>query len=171
MKTLTQVFLLAFGLLLITISAQALTGKQKPHTDIHARYFYSAETVYREIVIDGLTLKLTYFNDADTKCQNWIAQSPCWTQQDLQTRVAKLSQKEVNDFVNLINQSEFLLLEKTYGGAREGQRYYTETVKVKLGEVQQEVRYQSFPQASPRPPAFTKITHWLSSMVKKKFKP
>ncbi len=158
--------------ILLQSSALASTKPkaQKQHTDIQARFFYSGETVYRAIEVDGLKLKVTYFKDADKKCQNWIEQRPCWTEKDLVTKEARLTKRDLTDFTNLINQSEFLLLGKTYGGAREGQRFYSETLKVKLGEVQQEVLYQSFPAAAPRPAAFIKVSQWLSNLAKRKLK-
>ncbi|MEW6125523.1 MAG: hypothetical protein AB1757_00555 [Acidobacteriota bacterium] len=141
---------------------------QKQHTDVQARYFYSAETVYRLIEIDGLKLKVTTFKDADKKCQNWIEQRPCWTEKDLVTKETKLTKKDLTALTNLINQSEFLLLEKTYGGAPQGQRFYPETIRVKLGEVQHEVTYQSFPEAKPRPEAFIKVAKWLETIARRK---
>ncbi|MBI3649508.1 MAG: hypothetical protein HY231_00485 [Acidobacteria bacterium] len=169
----TSILSFALGLLLMSAlltSAAPHSTKPKQHTNIHARYVYAAETVYRDIIIEGLTLKLTYFQDADNRCQNWLEQRPCWTPKDLRVREAQLSKKDLRAFVKLLNQSGFLSLERTYGGAGAGQRYYSETLNVKLGEVQHQVIYQSFPAASPPPQAFTKVARWLSNLVKKTFK-
>jgi hypothetical protein len=169
--TKAPLLLFIFSLLL---SPQALAstkpGIQKQHTDVHARFSYSAETVYRAIEVDGLKLKVTYFKDADKKCKNWIEQRPCWTEKDLTIKEARLTKRDLSDFTSLINQSGFLLLEKNYGGAKAGQRFYTETLNVKLGEVQHEVIYQSFPEAAPRPEAFKKVSQWLMGLVKRKLR-
>ena len=155
----------------LTAMALASTTAQvhKQHTEVYARYFFSGETAYRAIELDGLKIKITYFKDADKKCKNWIEQRPCWTEKDLVTKEAPVTKRELADFVSLINRSKFLLLEKTYGGAAAGQRFYAQTIKVKLGEIQQEVVYQSFPEAAPRPQAFTKVADWLSKIVTRKF--
>jgi hypothetical protein len=168
-RLLTFVFVVCFSLY-PSVMASTKPKVQKQHTDVHARFFYSGETVYRAIEIDGLKLKVTYFKDADKKCKNWIEQRPCWTEKDLLTKEARLTRRDLTDFTNLINQSEFLLLGKTHGGAKEGQRFYPESLKVKLGEVQHEVVYQSFPDATPRPEAFTKVARWLSDLTKRKLK-
>ena len=168
-----QVLIFAF-VVFVSLHSPATTSanppRQKQHTDIHAPFFYSGETAYRAIELDGLKLKVTYFKDADKKCKNWVEQRPCWTEKDLLTKKARLTRRELSDFVNLINQSQFLLLEKTYGGAKAGQRFYSQTLKVKLGEVQKEVLYQSFPDAEPKPEAFKKVSGWLTSLVKRRFR-
>ncbi len=153
-----------------TVFASPKSTAQKPHTDIHARFYYAAETAYRKIELDGLKLKVSYFKDPDRKCKTWIEQRPCWTEKDLITKEARLTQRQLTDFTNLINRSGFLLLEKTYGGAKPGQRFYSELLTVKLGDVQHAVVYQSFPDAAPRPTAFKQVSDWLARLVKRNLK-
>ncbi|MEW6379600.1 MAG: dockerin type I domain-containing protein [bacterium] len=138
-------------------------------------YGFTAEATYVNIRIDQAKLVYTYFEDTDQKCRYWVAQSPCWTQQDLTTMETPLSKDEVNGLIGLIYQTRFVDLEDTYGGAAPGQRYYPYTLSVRITQGEQPVQrektvvYQSFPTSSPRPEAFQVIESRLLELVRQKF--
>jgi len=115
------------------------------------RYRFTAEATYQDILVEGAKLRFTYFEDVKQKCAQWIEQSPCWTPADLTAKEATLSEEEGRDLLNPIQQSKFMELENVYGGAKEHQRYYAQTLTVELGGTVKEVTYQSFPDAAPPP--------------------
>lgn len=177
MKTLGRLWLTVLAMIVaVSLSAASLAkplprqSEVKEPTDTYARYFFSAETVYRDIVILNRKIKITYFKDAGKRCAEWREQRPCWTAADLRSREARLTGAELRALRELVKQSEFLLLENLYGGASAGQRHYTETVKVSLGFVAKEVKYQSFPEAQPKPAAFVKVSDYLLKLAKRKFR-
>lgn len=172
--TAVALVLFVFGSLNAPVSARsrnlpAAQSEVNSPTDTYARYFFTAEAVYQDIVILNNNIKVTYFKDAEKKCAQWIEQRPCWTRADLLTREARLTKRELQTLRSLIKKTEFLMLDSVYGGAKDGQRHYTETVKVSLGFVAKEVKYQSFPEAAPRPAAFEKVKAQLLQLAKKKF--
>ncbi len=131
-------------------------------------YHLTAEATYKNIEINQSQLTYTFFEDTENKCTHWVAQSPCWTDNDLQTKQIALSAEEVNTLVNLIRQTDFMQLGDTYGGASEGIRYYAYTLKVQLAEEQKEVTYQSFPGSDAKPEAFEKLETRLRELVQAK---
>ncbi|MEW5803572.1 MAG: dockerin type I domain-containing protein [bacterium] len=131
-------------------------------------YHYTAEATYCDVKISQSELMYTYFGEIE-KCRYWIAQSPCWSQEDLETVRTTLSSDEINEVISLIRQTGFMDLEGTYGGAGQGGRYYPYTLSVKLDEREKEVVYQSFPDASPRPVAFVKVENKIIELVRMKF--
>lgn len=160
----------------ITILSLVFLGhipqKTSPQSQLYIRYHYTTEATYQDIEINKSRLIYTYFPEeiAKEKCASWIIQSPCWTEKDLKTKEAILSEDEVNDLTSLINETDFMNLKNTYGGASQYQRYYPHTLFVKIGEKQKEVVYQSFPGASPMPKAFKKVKDKLFELIDKKFK-
>ena len=132
-------------------------------------YHFTAETTYENIEINQNKLTYTFFADTENKCAHWVAQNPCWTENDLQTKETNLTESEINALASLIRQTDFMKLGNTYGGAPEGERYYAYTLKVKLGDEAKEVVYQSFPGAGSKPEAFEKLEHHLHELIQAKF--
>ena len=131
-------------------------------------YHLTAEATYKNIEVNQSQLIYTFFEDTENKCTHWVAQSPCWTDNDLQTKQIALSAEEVNTLVTLIRQTDFMKLGDTYGGASEGIRYYAYTLKVHLADEQKEVIYQSFPGSEAKPEAFEKLEARLRELVQEK---
>lgn len=132
-------------------------------------YHFTAETAYENIEINQDRLMYTFFEDTENRCANWVAQNPCWTENDLQTKETNLLASEINALADLIRQTNFMNLGDTSGGASEGQRYYAYTLKVQLADEEKEVVYQSFPDAAPRPEAFKKLEARLHELIGEKF--
>jgi len=153
-------------LLFVIISVGCVHQKQIKNENLYVSYFTSAEAMYEKIQVTDSKLSHTYFDDKNNKCANWIAQSPCWLDQELTTVERTLSQKEIDELINLINTTHFLELNTTYGGAKEGQRYYAEVISVKINGQEKTVTYQSFPEASPPPEAFTTLRKTIEGLVK-----
>jgi hypothetical protein len=133
-------------------------------------YLFSAETAYERIEINQWRLAYTTFEDVDDRCAQWIEQSPCWSQADLRTREAPLSDGELRDLTDFIDQAGFLGLEDTYGGAQPGQRYYPHRLSVVMGATGREVVYQSYPGAPPMPDAFKAVMDRLYELVDAKLR-
>lgn len=157
-------------LFLLILPCFALTSATKQY--FHLNYHYTSELTYEAIEIQNTKLFYTYLPPeiAKKRGKNPIEQRAYWTQADLKTRVANLSQVEINDLKKLITQTGFMKLKETYGGAKKGQRYYPYTLEIKTGNLERKVVVQSFPGASPMPEAFNKIQEWLLGLVKRKFK-
>lgn len=147
--------------------------KQEIKQNIEIYYYFTAEFSYQKIEINQSTLKYTYFDtqseDVKKRCDFWVAQAPCWREEDLRTKEATLSETEVNDLIRLVREIDFMNLKDVYGGATEGQRYYSYGLSVSVGEDVKNVVYQSFPGASAPPKAFTLLENALFELVKIKF--
>ncbi len=137
-------------------------------SQLYMNYHFTAEAAYQDIKISQSKLIYTYFEDVEGKCEGWVAQTPCWAGEDLTTKETTLSEKEINELVSLIDQTNFMKLENTYGGATHGQKYYPERLSVRIGEKEKEVIYQSS-WASPMPEAFKKVKDKLFELVDVKF--
>src|SRR4030067_3670648 len=85
--------------------------------DFALQYHFSAETYYQDIDIHQSTLTYTRFEDTERKCETWIPQAPCWTPNDLKTSQAMLTTDELQSLKDLIEQTHFMELEHTDGGA------------------------------------------------------
>lgn len=131
-------------------------------------YHITAEATYKNIEVNQGRLIYTFFEDTENRCANWVAQSPCWTDNDLQTKATALSAEEVNTLVTLIRQTDFMKLGDTYGGAFEGIRYYAYSLKIQLSDEAKEVIYQSFPGSEAKPEAFNKLEARLHELVLEK---
>jgi len=132
-------------------------------------YHFTAETTYKNIEVNQNQLKYTFFEDTENRCANWVAQSPCWTDNDLQTKETALAEDEVNALADLIRQTNFMQLGDTYGGASEGIRYYAYTLKVQFADEAKEVTYQNFPGSEAKPEAFEKLESRLHALILEKF--
>ncbi len=61
----------------------------------------------------------------------------------------------------------YMELKSIYGGAKDGQRYYSYTLMIEINSKAKTVIYQSFPNSEPMPDAFRKIQEKIYEMVKK----
>ena len=169
------VYLISLVVLVVLVSGcvQPKPGPDYPEqevpSDLYASYSYTAEATYVDIQIEKNKLSYTYFEDIEDKCAQWFLQAPCWESEDLKTVEAQLSTKELSELYNLVQTVDFFNLEDTYGGASEGQRYYSYTLNVKANGKEKEVVYQSFPEASPEPEQFVKVRDKLLTLVDEKF--
>lgn len=132
---------------------------------LHVRYATSSETLYEVIEVKDAKLSLSYFADAQKKCAQWIAQSPCWTAADLTTVCSALSSDEAHELAAFVERSAVFNLDSRYGGVTPHQRHYAQHLLVKLGEQTREITYESFPDAAPPPEAFEKLRVKLQTMA------
>lgn len=160
---------IAASLTVYGCSKQKEIVKTEQQTNLSIVYLFTAEATYDRIEIDQNKLIYTYFDDVDNKAENWMKQEPVWTQQDLKTKEATLLDSEIDDLVEIIDQTNFWLLNDTYGGASSGQRYYSYSLSVSLGTETKKVIYQSFPDAEPMPEAQEAIINKLHELVKANF--
>lgn len=142
-----------------------------PQPQFYMSYYFTTEATYEKIEMNQSKLIYVYFPKeiAEEKCARWLQQAACWTEKDLRTKETTLTATEINDLIHLIDQTNFMSLESTYGGAEQYQRYYPYSLFVKIGEKEKEVIYQSFPDASPMPKAFEVIKDKLLELMNKKF--
>ncbi len=147
------------GILLVVVGCSQ--KETTPSTELFLDYSFTAETVYQKIRIEHSNLIYTYFDDVEGECSQWLEQTPCWIGKDLTTREISLSPNEMDDLIDLIEQTGFLELEDVYGGAEPGQRHYSHRLYVRLGQREKEVVYQDFPDASPMPEAFSQVMDGL----------
>ena len=165
-------FLILSLLVLAAMASGCIQNVEYSSTQpLYVSYFYTAEATYTKIEINQSKLIYTYFPQdvAQEKCKDWLVQAPCWKEEDLKTKEAILSDDEINGMIKLIEQTNFINLESSYGGAGPLQRYYSYKIFVKLGEKEKDVVYQSFPGASPEPEAFKEIKEKLLELVSDKF--
>jgi hypothetical protein len=160
--------IVSIGVFFLTACLPQKAISPTPQPELSIVYLFTAETTFDKIEVKQGKLSYTYFEDVNNKCAQWIYQSPCWTEQDLQAKEASLSNSDINDLITLVLQTKFMELANSYGNAPPGQRYYPYSLKVKLGEVEKEVIYQSFPDAQPMPEAMEKLIDRLHELVKEK---
>ena len=146
------------------------TGTKTAASDrFDVRFHTTAEASYTDIHFDGAYIVWTTFEDKDNRCAQWVASTPCWKSQDLTTRKSMLDKGEFVDLRRLIESLDFFSLRDTYGGARAGRRYYSETLRVVHGGRDKTVAYHSFPEAQPKPAAFAKLEAHLRALVRAHF--
>ena len=135
-----------------------------------ASYYFTSETTYEDIAIENGQLTYTHLKK-DFKCPpNYTAQVPCWKETDQVTERTKLSQSEIDDLKATVEKSGFLTLNPVIGGAKDMQRFYPYTIKVKIGASEREVTYQSFPGSAPMPAAFEEVQKKLLALAASKKK-
>ena len=132
---------------------------------LKAQYHYTAECTYCDIRVDGSKITYTYFKADRERCDRWLVQAPCWTQNDFKTATASLSDSERRNLASLIAQSGFMDLKDTYGEEHESARYYPYTLEVTVGEQVRRVEYRSRPDAPPMPEAFVKVRDRLLELA------
>ena len=153
--------LLAVGMLWIL----GCEDEQLSKIPLKAHYHFTAECTYCDIQVDGSKITYTYFEPDKERCDRWLVQGPCWTQNDLKTATATLSNAERRELASLIAQTGFMDLKDTYGGEGEAGRYYPYLLEVTVGEAAKRVEYRSFPGASPMPDAFVKVRDRLLELA------
>ena len=129
----------------------------RPAGPLLVHYHYTAESVYEDIVVNETMLVHTYFSDTAGKCDQWIRQSPCWEEQDLQVMEYPISVAEAESVRSTLRSSGFMGLNATWGGAGEHQRYYPVAITAVENGVERTVVYQIFPVAGPEPAAFAVV--------------
>ena len=154
--------LLAVGMLWIL----GCEDEQLSKIPLKAHYHFTAECTYCDIQVDGSKITYTYFEPDKERCDRWLVQAPCWTQNDLKTATATLSKRECWDLASLIAQTGFMNLKDTYGGEGEARRYYPYVLEITVGEVTKKVEYRSYPDGPPMPEAFVKVRANLFELVR-----
>jgi hypothetical protein len=166
-KIKTQIFgiiaIIIISLISIGVTAQKSTNQSKK---LLVKYHYTTEVSYYDVQIDGTKIIYTKTDDEKIKerCAQWIKQSPCWTQQDLITKEAELTSKEIADFKKFIETSKVKQLKNYYGPAQ-GERCYSYTLKID----KKEIVYCSRPNGPSEPEAFTKVVEKIKEIVEQKF--
>ncbi len=161
--------ILAVGFLMFAACSSQSSPIPTASPTLTIDYLFTAEATYDKIQVRQSRLIHTYFEDADGKCTMWMAQVPCWTDQDLKTQETDLTEKEISDLIELIHQTSFMQLKNIYGGAPEGQRFYAYTLGVQLEDEKKEVLYQSFPESESMPEGFQRLSDRLHELVTQKF--
>jgi len=157
-----------FALLIIGIIfiASCVQQTSKPNKELSVSYHYTTEGSSYDAQIKGSKIIFTHTNyeKIKEKCAQWIQQSPCWTQQDLITEEAQLSNQEITDLNNLIEETKIMQLENYYGPEK-GARCYSYTLKID----DKEIMYCSRPDGPSQPEAFTKVSEKIQEIVTQKF--
>src|SRR5438128_12663231 len=82
--------------------------------DFHLEYFFTSEGIYRRLVIDGSDV--TYTHNTGLSAQvDPRANVPHWTEADLRTANAKLSDADLAGLKDAIERSRLLDLKGEYG--------------------------------------------------------
>jgi hypothetical protein len=147
-----------------------VSPRPSPTTPFGVTYRFTTEASYEQIEIKQARLIYTTFVDKDNKCAHWVAQAPCWTEQELTTREASLSASELRTLRDLLQQTAFLTLADSYGGAPPGQRYYPYQLSVTSGAIYKTVVYQSYPDAAPMPTPLRAVIDSLYALIHAKFR-
>lgn len=127
-------------------------------TGPYLRFLATGESFYTEITLQNGILSYTYFEDTENRCAQWVKSTPCWQQQDLKTISMALGAEDLDNLYTLIKDSGILKLSQdTFGGAKPGQRHYSQQVEAGLNGKQKTITYQSFPGASKKPEAFARV--------------
>ena len=136
-------------------------------SELFVHYFYSAEAVYERIEIHGSQLRITRFEDPEGRCAQFVAQVPCWREQDLTTRRADLSDSQCQALREGIEEAGFWALDDIYGNARPDQRSYPYQLEIHVGERKKTVVYQSYPGAPVMPAALRAVITILDSLAQR----
>ena len=159
----------AIAAALIAIATAGLGGlaaRASGRTDFELRYFETTETTYAEVVIADGRVRTRYFEDAAGKCERWIEQRPCWTDEDLKLVEAEIAPARLDDLIRLVDGGGFMDLGPSYGDATGGRRYYAIEIAVKLAGRERRVVYQAFPDAAPMPAAFARLRAQLEKIAR-----
>jgi hypothetical protein len=138
-----------------TLKIPNLTQQSLPGSNLSLRFLATGESFYTEIKLANGIFSYTYFEDTTGRCKQWIKSSPCWEKNDLKTISMALPNADLNNLYAVVKNSGVLALKReTFGGAKTGQRYYTQRLEVSIDGKQKQLVYQSFPGASKKPEAF-----------------
>ncbi|WP_156946725.1 hypothetical protein [Thiothrix lacustris] len=129
-----------------------------PGSEFSLRFLATGESFYTEIKLTHGILNYTYFEDTTGRCEKWIKNSPCWEKNDLKTISMALPNADLDNLYSIVKKSGVLALKhETFGGAKTGQRHYTQRLDISIDGQQKQLLYQSFPGASKKPEAFAML--------------
>jgi hypothetical protein len=141
-------------------------------TESHAKATckFSAESAYVDIRLTNSHLTAIYLPTTFKPQGPPLEQGgPEYTPKDLRHAEARVTNREMNQFVQLVKSSGFLKLKKVSGAAHAG-RYYATTISVELNGRTNAVVYLSSPDAPPMPKAFADVRAWLLKTTAAKMK-
>ncbi|WGZ93282.1 MAG: hypothetical protein QJT81_15910 [Candidatus Thiothrix putei] len=141
-----------------TLKIPKLAQQTLPNNEFSLRFRATGESFYTEINLENGILNYTYFEDTDGRCAQWVKSTPCWQEEDLKTISLALRPEDLDNLYAVIKESGALALKRdTFGGAKAGQRHYTQILEIMLDGKEKTLVYQSFPGASPKPEAFARL--------------
>ena len=155
-----------FALVIIGIVVGCTQQFSNQTPKLSLNYHYTTEGSSYNAQIEGSKMVFTHTDSEKIKekCAQWIQQSPCWTQQDLITEEAQLTNQELIDLKDLIEETRIMQLENYYG-PEQGERCYSYTLNI----YEKETVYCSRPDGPSQPEAFTKVTARIQEIVTQKF--
>lgn len=125
---------------------------------IYIQYQYSSEMKNDIIEIKNKILKFTYVDPQKLEDIPMVMeQRPYWTSEDLVTIEKRLTDKQVDKLIKLIQDSGFFDLKHIEGITDEIKRYYPYFISVKIGEKKHHVEYRSNPEGPSMPKAFRTV--------------
>ncbi|MCE9600217.1 MAG: hypothetical protein K8S54_19825 [Spirochaetia bacterium] len=130
------------------------------------QYLYTGETFYESVSVRDSTMTRTYFNDTG-KCKQAL-RSPCWSQEDLLTTTADLSNDEVVGFKKLVEESGFMNSDPDPDAIAAKQRFYSYRISVTYKGATHQVITGSFPGSTSAPTAVRSIYRRLIDFSKQK---
>lgn len=162
--------MLWFSLVVILLAAGQYAQAKAPQ--VSAKYYYTAEVVYKDIQIVDSRLIVVYLPTTFKSNQGASMvrqQAPDYRPSDLKHAEVKLSKSELNEFIRLVKTSGFLKLPNR-SGASDRVRYYPTKISVELNGKTKTTEYRSGPGATPMPKAFAEVKNWLLKTAGGKFK-
>jgi len=150
----------------VPLISGCVKGPEEKPKELSVSYYYTSEGSYYDVKIEGSKITYTHtdYEKIKERCAQWIQQSPCWTQQDLITEEAQLTNQEITDLNNLIEETKIMQLE-IYYGPEQGARCYSYILKIN----EKKIVYCSMPNGPSQPEAFTKVTAKIQEIVMQKF--
>ena len=129
-------------------------------------YQYSSEGSSEDIKIEGskITYVHTDYEKIKERCAQWIQQAPCWTEEDLITEESQLTEEEISNLSNLVEETRIMQLDSYYGPSVEA-RCYSHILKIQ----KKEINYCNGFDSPERPVAFGTIEDQLQKIVAQKF--
>ena len=141
-----------------TLKIPNFAQQTPPGHELALRFLATGESFYTEMKLSDGIFSYTYFEDTHGRCEKWVKSSPCWQPSDLKTISMALPNADLDNLYSVIKDSGILALKhETFGGAKTGQRYYTQRLEVSIDGKQKQLIYQSFPGSSKKPEAFARL--------------
>lgn len=156
--------------LVMMISGCAGNKTNSQPFQLSVNYHYTTEGSYFDSDITNSKLVYTHvdYEKIKEKCAKWMTQSPCWTQDDLITEEAMLTNTEVEDLRKLIGETKILELNDYYGPER-SLRCYPYTLTIQLDNVEKEITYCNRPDGPAEPEASKLVSQRITELVNQKF--
>lgn len=157
--------ILVFGAILISGCVQQTTSNE-----FSIGYHFTAEVSYFDAQINGSKLVYTFVYPEDIKdrCGQWTRQEPCWTQNDLKTGEARLTETEISGLVNTIREMKVMELDDYYGPENQAARCYPYILSIKLDSSEKQITYCSSPDGPSAPESFKKVGEMIKEIVSQK---